>query len=145
MGGTTPDSPLDLELATAEQKAREKDIALEEHGRRHKDRSFLAKLTGWSFVLLVAWVVIVTTVGAAYYDWETLAEPAKYLMTILGSVMLPVVTLVIGHYFGKEERCPSMRKFLPTPKTLTPASSSATLRPRPWRGGRTGAGAAEPG
>ena len=80
------------------------DRALEERRRRDKDRSFLAKLIGWSFVILVGWVVIAATIGAAYFDWETLTEPAKYLMTILGSVMLPVVTLVIGHYFGKEER-----------------------------------------
>ena len=55
-----------------------------------------------AFVVLVCLVVAATILGVAYRDWEQLAEPAKFLMSILGSVMLPVVTLVIGYYFGKK-------------------------------------------
>ena len=52
---------------------------------------------------MVAWVVVAATFGAYYVDWNALVEPGKFLLTILGSVMLPVVTLVIGYYFGKEK------------------------------------------
>jgi len=31
-----------------------------------------------------------------------LVEPGKFVMAILGSIMLPVVTLVIGYYFGSK-------------------------------------------
>ena len=51
----------------------------------------------------MVWIVFATTVGTYFFDWNKLVEPAKFLMTILSSVMLPVVTLVIGYYFGSEK------------------------------------------
>lgn len=51
----------------------------------------------------MAVVVVAVTVGIAYFGgWEKVSEPAKFLMAILSSVMLPVVTLVIGYYFGSK-------------------------------------------
>ena len=99
------DFDLDAFLKATESAREKKDQSLEDLLRRQQadDRSFIAKLVAWSFVLFIGWVVVLTTIGAAMFDWNDIAEPAKYLMTILGSVMLPVVTLVIGHYFGKEK------------------------------------------
>lgn len=92
---------LDAVLASAEQAGSDKKRTLDE--LQADDRSRIAKLIVWAFVLLMAWVVIASTIGAALFDWNELVEPAKFLMAILSSVMLPVVTLVIGHYFGKEK------------------------------------------
>jgi len=66
------------------------------------DRSAIAKIIVVAFVVLIAWVVIAATVGAALFAWDEIAEPVKVLMTILSSVLLPVVTLVIGYYFGSK-------------------------------------------
>ncbi|MBE0619294.1 MAG: hypothetical protein IH605_01750 [Burkholderiales bacterium] len=77
--------------------------AAEASRRRAGDRSYIAKIIVWTFVLLMVWIVIAACVGAYLFDWDGLAEPAKFLMTILSSVMLPVVTLVIGYYFGSEK------------------------------------------
>lgn len=96
-------SAIDSDFAAAQQAAEDRKRAQEESARRAGDRSFIAKLIAWAFVILIAWVVIAATVGTYFFPWERLAEPAKYLMTVLGSVMLPVVTLVIGYYFGKEK------------------------------------------
>ena len=66
-------------------------------------RSHIAKLIIWAFVVLLAVVVVAVIAGLAYFgSWDEISEPAKFLMTILGSVMLPVVTLVIGYYFGSK-------------------------------------------
>jgi hypothetical protein len=51
----------------------------------------------------MAFVVAAVVGGTIYFsDWNRIAEPAKFLMAVLGSVMLPVVTLVIGYYFGSK-------------------------------------------
>ena len=34
-------------------------------------------------------------------DWE---EPAKFLLSVVTSVLLPIVTLVLGYYFGSENK-----------------------------------------
>ena len=34
-------------------------------------------------------------------QWQ---EPAKFLLGIISSVMLPIVTLVLGYYFGTEQK-----------------------------------------
>jgi len=96
---------LDSAFADAERTAEERKNALKDHLARRQadDRSFIAKLIVWSFVILMGWVVVATSVGAYFFDWNELTEPAKFLMTILSSVMLPVVTLVIGYYFGTDK------------------------------------------
>lgn len=66
------------------------------------DRSLIAKVIIGAFVVLVGWLVIVVSVGAYLFDWATISEPAKFLMTILSSVLLPVVTLVLGYYFANK-------------------------------------------
>lgn len=71
----------------------------------------------------IAWVIIVTFVatvillfGLVIFNlgdvgqckdgaecvtkWE---KPAEFLLSVISSVMLPIVTLVLGYYFGKEK------------------------------------------
>jgi len=95
----------DLNAAFAAAKA-EADVgknALDAQRQRANDRSYIAKIIVWSFVILMVLIVVATTVGTYFFDWAELTEPATFLMTILSSVMLPVVTLVIGYYFGSEK------------------------------------------
>jgi hypothetical protein len=66
------------------------------------DRSLLAKVIIFAFVALVVIVVAATIAAAAFFPWANVEEPAKFLMAILGSVMLPVFTLLIGYYFGSK-------------------------------------------
>jgi hypothetical protein len=92
---------LDDEIAAAEKRVQEGRNALA--NLRAGDRSYIAKIIVWSFVLLMALLVLATIIGTIFLDWTKLMEPAKFLMAILSSVMLPVVTLVIGYYFGSEK------------------------------------------
>jgi hypothetical protein len=71
--------------------------------RQQDDRSHIAKLIVWAFVGLIGLVVAVVAIGTFADDWKKWEEPAKLFLTILSSVLLPVVTLVIGYYFGKEK------------------------------------------
>lgn len=95
---------LDAEFRTTEKVVEDADKALKTRLERQKadDRSHIAKLIAWAFVGFVAATLIAVAAGTAWLGWDKIAEPTKILMAILGSVMLPVVTLVIGHYFGKE-------------------------------------------
>jgi ABC-type glycerol-3-phosphate transport system permease component len=68
------------------------------------DRSLLAKIVVWLFLVAclvtVAFVVVAILAGFAVSEWDTGAER---LIQLLSSVILPVVTLVIGYYFGTEQ------------------------------------------
>jgi cation transport ATPase len=94
---------IDSQIAAAEELVKQSQKALEDRNKRLQadDRSHIAKLIIWAFVILMAVVVVAVVAGLAYFGrWDEVSEPAKFLMTILSSVMLPVVTLVIGYYFG---------------------------------------------
>jgi NhaP-type Na+/H+ or K+/H+ antiporter len=73
------------------------------HGRQDDDISHMAKFVVRVFFSLVIIVVIGLLVGMLHLglDWKKVEEPAKFLMTVLSSVLLPVVTLVIGYHFGR--------------------------------------------
>jgi uncharacterized membrane protein len=96
---------IDSQIAATEELVKQSQRALEERNKRLQadDRSHIAKLIIWAFVILMTVVVVAVVVGVAYFrSWQEVSEPAKFLMTILSSVMLPVVTLVIGYYFGSK-------------------------------------------
>ena len=95
---------LDSEFAAAGEVVEQGKRAIDDRikGQQADDRSIIAKVIVFSFVAILAFVVVAASYGAYYRDWNTLVEPGKFKLTILGSVMLPVVTLVIGYYFGKD-------------------------------------------
>ncbi|MFQ5776039.1 MAG: hypothetical protein ACE5GS_16080 [Kiloniellaceae bacterium] len=68
-----------------------------------EDRSRIAKLIVWLFLIACLGTLgfIVVSVLWSVGGWEIGAER---MATILSSVILPVVTLVIGYYFGTETR-----------------------------------------
>ncbi|MDH4173914.1 MAG: hypothetical protein OEV97_09250 [Betaproteobacteria bacterium] len=79
---------------------------VEDQNRRLQadDRSHIAKLIVRVFVVLISLLVLSVIAGVGYLgDWDKISEPAKFLSSVLSSVMLPVVTLVIGYYFGKDK------------------------------------------
>ena len=96
---------LDSAFRATQQKIEQGQKALDDLLNRQKadDRSHIAKLIVWAFVILMCVVVLGVILGVLYFNsWDKISEPAKFLMAILSSVMLPVVTLVIGHYFGNK-------------------------------------------
>lgn len=95
---------IDSEIAAAEQKAQEsgKLFSGRLKDQHEDDRSVIAKIIVRTFVVLVVIVVVAVILGTYLLDWDRISEPVKALVTILGSVMLPVVTLVIGYYFGSK-------------------------------------------
>jgi len=56
------------------------------------------------FAWLMVGLVVAVAVGTADKGWEYWKDAAEFLVKTLSSVLLPVVTLVIGYYFGKEKQ-----------------------------------------
>lgn len=88
-----------IQQAESEDLKAKKDLA---DAKKDDVRSVIAIVVIFTFVGLVALVVLAAMAGTYYLGWEKLVEPGKYLVSILSSVMLPVVTLVIGYYFGSK-------------------------------------------
>jgi cytochrome bd-type quinol oxidase subunit 1 len=78
-----------------------------------KDQSRIAWVIIWAFVAAVGiiflYVIVELLFGSGCREGQTgctpdrWKEPAKFLLGIVSSVLLPVVTLVLGYYFGKEK------------------------------------------
>jgi hypothetical protein len=91
-----------IRLAEEEDQKRQKAQADRAAAQQADDRSLIARVVVFSFVGLVVLVVLAAMAGTYYLGWDKLVEPGKYLVGLLGSIMLPVVTLVIGYYFGSK-------------------------------------------
>lgn len=93
---------LDTAFALAKNDVDEAEAAIQSYDQQRfaKDRSYIANIVVVAFVLLIAAI----TAGVFLQDWSTWEKPAEFLLKMLNSVLLPVVTLVIGYYFGKEKR-----------------------------------------
>lgn len=85
---------------------------VEDHVKRQRarDQSRIAWVIIWAFVVAIA-AIFVLVLGnllmavechapANCVQWQ---DPAKFLLGIVSSVLLPIVTLVLGYYFGKEK------------------------------------------
>jgi hypothetical protein len=79
--------------------------ALEDYAQRlqQDDRSQIARVIVFSFVGLIALAVVLVAIGTLTKSWTEWKDAAKFFLDLLSSVLLPVVTLVIGYYFGKEK------------------------------------------
>src|SRR5258708_10905939 len=94
---------IDSQIAATEELVKQSQKALEERNRRLQadDRSHIAKLIIWAFVILAAVVVIAVIAGLAYFGgWDTNTEPAKVFVAIPSSVQLLLLNCVIVDYFG---------------------------------------------
>lgn len=79
-------------------------IALETMLARQQadDRSSIAKQIVGVFVILIALTIIAVVISNWALGWEGIADAGKFVADLLSGVMLPVVTLVIGYYFGSK-------------------------------------------
>ena len=92
-------------IAAAERELAETKQASESYSARRqaRDRSFIANLVVVTFVFLIAVIALVVL----FRDWNEVQEPAEFVLKLMSSVLLPVVTLVIGYYFGKSKESSS--------------------------------------
>ena len=97
-------SDLDQAFRATEKNVEQGLKAVEDYAQRLQvdDRSKIAKVLVYVFVGLIGIVVLIVAAGTALQTWDTWVEPAKFFLGILSSVLLPVVTLVIGYYFGSK-------------------------------------------
>jgi len=79
-------------------------VAAEEQRRRGRDRSQIARLIVYlfaaSFLVVLIIIPLMALSAQAVTFWDKVTEK---LLTLVSSVLLPVVTLVIGFYFGTEQ------------------------------------------
>ena len=73
--------------------------------QRADDQSRIAWVIIWAFVFSIAGLFLLVfgsmLIGSRISgSWK---DPAEFLAGIISSVLLPVVTLVLGYYFGKEK------------------------------------------
>lgn len=65
-------------------------------------RRWIATLVVWAFLASLAFLLAATTwLVLDGRDWKA---PAEFLLSVIAQVLLPVVTLVVGFYFGSERR-----------------------------------------
>ena len=92
----TTDPRPDLETALAALRAAAKS----------RDRSYLGRqvvnVSLGVVILVVSYVLFMPFIVEG--GWNAVRVPADYASTILTSVLLPLVTLVLGHYFGTIEK-----------------------------------------
>ena len=89
------------ETRIAEQRESSSD---EETRRRGRDRSQIARLIVWLFAVAVVLVLVaLPALAFTIKDGEFWNRVVERLVTFVASVLLPVVTLVIGYYFGTEQ------------------------------------------
>ncbi len=80
--------------------------------QRANDQSRIALIIVWAFVAMISaiFLIVAFNLGSAQScqggdcaqdRWQ---EPATFLLTMVSSVMLPIVTLVLGYYFGTEKK-----------------------------------------
>lgn len=75
--------------------------------QRADDQSRIAWVIIWAFVFSIAGLFLLVfgsmLIGSRVSGSAGWKEPAEFLAGIISSVLLPVVTLVLGYYFGKEK------------------------------------------
>ena len=103
--GAPSESTLDARFDKSRNLLAETKEALADESRRREldDRSRIAKLIVNAFVYLIVAVIVFIAVGVADKGWAYWTEASEFFLKVLSSVLLPVVTLVIGYYFGKDK------------------------------------------
>lgn len=119
MSDTRPPDPdatlidIDREIAAVQMVVDRAQESADEQDKKAKtlDRSMIARWIVCGFVVMVGFTFLLAIIGviveyagvrpSGQNGWQAAAELAK---EILSTVMLPVVTLVIGFYFGSEKK-----------------------------------------
>jgi hypothetical protein len=84
---------------TLESVAQQRDLSIQQ---LQQDRSWIARWIIRMFVIVIAAVLVILTLqGLLNGDWTQVATEATDLIK---SAVLPIVTLVLGYYFGQADR-----------------------------------------
>lgn len=91
-------------LNALEGEVRQVEESVEDQLRRlqAQDRSRIAKLIVWLFALSCG-AALLFVIASVWWKVAGWTDGAEQVITILSSIILPVVTLVIGYYFGSEQ------------------------------------------
>ena len=86
----------------------QKDFDAQKRMQEADDRSNIGKIIIWAFVCLIAAIIfyiIVTGLVLLFAEDEQRFQlaPVELMVQVLSSVMLPIVTLVLGYYFAKDK------------------------------------------
>lgn len=73
---------------------------------KHRDRSAIGRWVVVVFLTVVVVLLLYILVGTLVFGWEKIQTPAEYASTTVGSILLPVVTLVFCYYFGASQAPP---------------------------------------
>jgi len=99
------DASLQSSLEEIEKRLQKRKLNVDEAERQRlgRDRSEIGRKIITLFVasVLIVLIAIVALAGLNLTIWK---EATEKLITLLSSVVLPVVTLVIGYYFGSEQQ-----------------------------------------
>ena len=92
---------LDAAFLEAKNQISDAESAIQQFSTRRRDidRSFIAWMVIGTFVA----VTVVLAIYVIRGEWASREKQAEFLLKVVSSVLLPVVTLVIGYYFGKEQ------------------------------------------
>jgi len=72
--------------------------------QKAQDQSRIALIVIWTFVLAIMGIFMFVLGSIAVASGSTAwKDPAEFLSGAVSSVLLPIVTLVLGYYFGKEK------------------------------------------
>ena len=93
--------PADEALAAAA-----KSLETDAEAAKRKDRSTIGRWVVAVFLAVVVVLLLYVLGGALFFTWDEIKTPAEYASTTIGSVLLPVVTLVLGYYFGTGQSSP---------------------------------------
>lgn len=80
--------------------------SLDAEAAKHQDRSVIGRWVIAVFLAVVVAILVYVLAGSLFLGWDAIKTPAEYASTTVGSVLLPVVTLVLGYYFGTGDRPP---------------------------------------
>ncbi len=94
-----PDDPAADPLAADAQS-----LEVDAEAAKHKDRSVIGRWVVAVFLAVVVVLLLYVLGGSLIYNWDSIKTPAEYASTTIGSVLLPVVTLVLGYYFGTGDK-----------------------------------------
>ena len=80
--------------------------SLDAEAAKHQDRSILGRWIIGVFLSSIVALLSYVLIGPLVFGWDLILTSAQYASTTIGSVLLPVVTLVLGYYFGTGDKPP---------------------------------------
>ena len=92
--------------ASAPTVAETESLEREAEGAKIRDRSALGRGVVWAFLGVLVVLIAYILLGTVVWSWEVIETPAKFAAQTISSVLLPVVTLVLGYYFGTANGSP---------------------------------------